>query len=114
MQVTNILRDIDDDLAAGRVYIARSAIERFGFPSPGAREELLRDHIAHADALYEQGLPAIALLARGQAAMALSAALYREVLREIEREGFGRKPGRVVVPLARREALANRDALEVA
>jgi phytoene synthase len=114
MQVTNILRDIDEDLATRRVYIARSAIERFGFPSPGEREELLRDHIARADALYEQGLPAIRLLARGQAAMALSATLYREILRQIEREGFGRRPGRVVVPLARREALANRDQLQSA
>ncbi len=94
MQVTNILRDIDEDLAARRVYISQSAIERFGFPAPGAREELLRDHIARADALYEEGLPAIGLLARGREAMALSAALYREILREIERDGFGREPGR--------------------
>jgi phytoene synthase len=114
MQVTNILRDIDEDLAARRMYIAQSAIERFGFPAPGAREELLRDHIARADALYEQGLPAIGLLARGREAMALSAALYREILREIERAGFGREPGRVVVPLARREALAKSNRLEPA
>jgi phytoene synthase len=109
MQVTNILRDIDEDLAARRVYISQTAIERFGFPAPGAREELLRDHIARADALYEEGLPAIGLLARGGEAMALSAALYREILREIERQGFGREPGRVVVPLERRELLTDRN-----
>jgi len=107
MQVTNILRDIDEDLANRRVYISHSAIERFGFPSPGAREQLLREHIARADALYEEGLPAIGLLARGRQAMALSAALYREILRQIEREGFGREAGRVVVPLERRKLLAN-------
>ena len=105
MQVTNILRDIDEDLAARRVYISQSAIERFGFPAPGAREELLRDHIARADALYEEGLPAISLLGRGREAMALSAALYREILREIERQGFGREPGRIVVPVWRRRML---------
>jgi 15-cis-phytoene synthase len=109
MQVTNILRDIDDDLATRRVYISQTAIERFGFPAPGAREELLRDHIARADALYEEGLPAIGLLARGREAMALSAALYREILRQIERQGFGREPGRVVVPLERRQMLADRN-----
>jgi phytoene synthase len=108
MQVTNILRDIDEDLASRRVYISQTAIERFGFPAPGAREELLRDHIARADALYEEGLPAIGLLARGREAMALSAALYREILRQIERQGFGREPGRVVVPLERRQLLADR------
>jgi phytoene synthase len=105
MQVTNILRDIDEDFAHGRLYIARTAIERFGFPSPGAREALLRDHIARADALYEEGLEAIALLRDGRRAMALSAALYREILRQLERDGFGRRPGRAVVPAWRRRML---------
>jgi 15-cis-phytoene synthase len=89
MQVTNILRDIDEDRAHGRVYIPRTAIERHGFPEPGAREGLLREWIARADALYEQGAGAIPLLAHGSAAMALSAALYREILRQLEREEFG-------------------------
>ncbi len=111
MQVTNILRDIDEDLAHGRLYIARTAIERFGFPSPGAREALLRDHIARADALYEDGLDAIALLRDGRRAMALSAALYREILRQIERDGFGRRPGRAVVPAWRIRALILRHRL---
>lgn len=105
MQVTNILRDIDEDLAHGRLYVSRSMIERHGFPQPGQREALLREQIARADALYEQGAAAIPLLASGQAAMALSAALYREILRQIEREGFGARPGRVVVPVPRRQAL---------
>jgi phytoene synthase len=111
MQVTNILRDIDEDFAHGRVYISRNAIERFGFPSPGAREELLRDHIARADALYEQGLQAIPLLGAGSRAMALSAGLYREILRQIEREGFGCSAGRVVVPAWRRRILVARHRL---
>ncbi len=98
MQVTNILRDIDEDLERGRIYIPRTLIERHGFPSPGARAQLLGEQIAHADALYEQGAGAIPLLRDGRAAMALSATLYREILRQIEREGFGRRPGRAVVP----------------
>jgi phytoene synthase len=97
MQITNILRDIDEDLAAGRVYIPHTLIRRFGFPAPGRREALLREQIARADALYEEGLGAIPLLRRGREAMALSAALYREILRQIERDGFGSKPGRAVV-----------------
>jgi 15-cis-phytoene synthase len=105
MQVTNILRDIDEDLAHGRLYISREMIERHGFPKPGRRGALLREQIAHADALYEQGAAAIPLLASGQAAMALSATLYREILRQIEAEGFGAKPGRVLVPVRRRRAL---------
>jgi phytoene synthase len=105
MQRTNILRDIDDDFAHGRAYIARTTIERFGLPIPGERQDLLRDQIARADALYRDGLGAIPLLSRGRQAMGVSAALYREILRQIERDGYGRKPGRVTVPAWRRRLL---------
>ncbi len=108
MQVTNILRDIDEDLEHGRLYIPRTLIERYGFPSPGAREALLRDRIARADALYEEGAGAIALLGCGRTAMTVAAALYREILRQIERDGFGRKSGRVVVPPSRTRSLIAR------
>jgi phytoene synthase len=98
MQHTNILRDIDEDQTHGRLYIPQSTIARFGAPVPGAREQLLRHEIRRADTLYENAHEAIALLMHGQRAMALSTALYREILRQIEREGFGRKPGVVKVP----------------
>ncbi len=98
MQVTNILRDIDEDLAHGRLYIARTTIERFGYPAPGARDALLRDQIAHADALFEEGAGAFPLLRSGRRAMSLAATLYREILRQIERDGFGREPGRSAIP----------------
>jgi phytoene synthase len=105
LQRTNILRDIDEDLANGHVYIAQSTIERFGFPTPGAREDLLRDQIACADALYTEGMGALGLLRHGQRGMSLAAKLYREILRQIEREGFGVRPGRVVVPAWRKRIL---------
>ncbi|HYB24639.1 MAG TPA: squalene/phytoene synthase family protein [Solirubrobacteraceae bacterium] len=98
MQRTNILRDIDEDHAHGRLYIARTTIERFGPPLPGAREELLRDQIARADALYEEGISSIPLLSQGRRAIALCADLYREILRQIERDGYGRTPGQATVP----------------
>jgi phytoene synthase len=113
MQVTNILRDIDEDLAHGRLYIPRSTIERFGYPAPGAREALLRDQITRADALYEEGSGAIPLLRDGRRAMALSATLYREILRQIERDGFGGKPGRAVVPAWRMRLLTARHRLTI-
>jgi phytoene synthase len=110
-QRTNILRDIDEDLANGRLYVARTTIERFGPPSPGARKELLRDQIARADRLYDDGLDAIPLLTRGRRGMALAAALYREILRQIERAGYGRAPGRVAVPAGRVRALTAKHRL---
>jgi phytoene synthase len=103
MQRTNVLRDIDEDLDAGRVYVPRTAIERFGGSlSPGERADLLRDQIARADALYEQGCAGIALLRRGRRAIAGAAAMYREILRQIERDGYGERPGRAVVPTRRK------------
>jgi phytoene synthase len=108
MQRTNILRDIDEDLARGRVYIATSTIERFGFPHPGQREELLHDQIARADALFAEGLTAIPLLREGGRAMGISGVLYREILRQIERDGFGRRAGRAKVPNWRKQRLIAR------
>jgi phytoene synthase len=108
MQRTNILRDIDEDLSHDRTYIARTTIERFGPPIPGAREDLLRDQIHRADALYEDGIAAVPLLRHGSEAMALSTTLYREILRQIERDGFGRKPGRATVPAWRKSQIATR------
>jgi phytoene synthase len=106
MQHTNILRDIDEDLAHGRLYIPRTLIEKYGPPLPDSREQLLRDQIARADHLYEQGMGAIPLLRTGQHAMGLSTVLYREILRQLERDGFGRKPGRATVPAWRKTMIA--------
>jgi 15-cis-phytoene synthase len=113
MQVTNILRDIDEDLTHGRLYISRTAIERFGFPAPGAREALLRDHIARADALFEEGAGAIPLLLNGRRAMALAASLYREILRQLERDGLGATPGRATVPIWRMRVLTAKHRLTI-
>ena len=106
MQRTNILRDIDEDRAHGRVYLARETLDRFGSPAPGARAGLLRDQIARADRLYDAGARGIPKLRNGRAAIRAAAAMYREILRQIEREGYGRVAGRAVVPRRRKLVLA--------
>lgn len=108
MQRTNIIRDIDEDLERGRVYIASSTIAHYGFPHPGRREQLLRDQIMRADQLFAEGLEAIPMLRRGARAMGISAELYREILRQVEREGFGRSPGRVRIPNWRKQLVVSR------
>ena len=110
MQRTNILRDIDEDLAYGRIYLARETVERFGSLEPGLREQLVRDQIRRAEALYEEGMAGIPALACGRRAIAAAAAMYREILRQIEREGYGRAAGRAVVPRRRKLAVAARHA----
>jgi phytoene synthase len=111
MQRTNILRDLDEDRAAGRTYLAQEATDRFGMPVPGAREALLRDQIAKADARYDEGIAGIALLRRGRAAIRAAAWMYREILRQIEREGLGARPGRASVSGARKLWVAARRGL---
>ena len=108
MQRTNMLRDIDEDLAAGRVYLARETVERHGSLEPGRRAGLLREQIAYADRLYELGLEGIGELRCGRRAIAAAAAMYREILRQIEREGYGASAGRASVGTARKLAVGGR------
>ena len=110
MQRTNILRDIDEDAAGGRLYLSQEAVFRFGTPVPGVREALLREQIARADALYEEGLAGVRLLSRGRAAVRVAAWMYREILRQIERDGYGARSGRAVVPRQRKLWIATRRA----
>ena len=118
MQRTNILRDIDEDAANGRVYIARETLERFGGDAgPGAREALLRDQIAPADALYDEGWPASASCAAGRRAIAAAA---RDVPRDPApdrarglrrpRRARGGPPSRKLRGRARRCGVAHADA----
>jgi phytoene synthase len=108
MQRTNILRDLDEDAASGRCYVARETMAVHGPPVAGLREALVRDQIARADAYYDEGLAGVPLLARGRFAIRAAAGMYREILREIERDGYGRRPGRAVVGTGRKLAVVAR------
>ena len=67
---------------------------------------MLREQIARADALYDEGLAGVHRLASGRVAVRAAGVMYREILRQIEREGYGARPGRAVVPTGRKLALA--------
>jgi phytoene synthase len=110
MQRTNILRDIDEDAANGRIYIAQEAIDRHGSLEPGRRAALVREQIALADALYDRGLAGVRELRQGRRAVAAAGTMYRELLRELEREGYGARAGRAVVPGHRKLRVAARGA----
>ena len=116
MQRTNILRDIDEDLAAGRIYLSHERLRAHGIdPSEtggprslkGAdRRALLQEEIALADAEYEAGLAGIGYLLHGRTSIRAAALLYREILRQIERDGYGsRRPHRPVVGRGRKALL---------
>src|SRR5260370_8999947 len=69
-QLTNILRDLGEDVARGRVYLPREDLVRFGYSEEelrqGARDgrlaELMRFEVAPANGYYEAALPLADLL----------------------------------------------------
>ena len=110
MQRTNILRDVDEDLANGRVYLAGDTLARFGITDLATqdRTELYRDQIDRADTLYDQGLHGVPMLVHGGRSVAAAGAMYREILREIERDGYGANRSRSVVSRPRKATIVAR------
>ena len=104
VQLTNILRDVAEDHAAGRVYLPAEDLARFGCP-PAALGgsnyspdfiELMKFEAARARALYAEALAlADPSRKRSLAAALVMGGVYRELLEKLERGGFRVKEGRV-------------------
>lgn len=96
MQLTNFLRDIDEDFQTrGRVYLPRDEMERFGITRDdiagrrfsSAFREFMRFQVARADGLYEfadKGI--IQLEPEGRFAVAMASTLYHAILRKLEQQ----------------------------
>lgn len=111
MQRTNILRDIDEDLVRGRVYIPTQTMVELGIRDLARddRTDLLKLEIAIADRRYDEGLAGVRYLLRGGRSVRAAGMMYREILRQLEREGLGRvRPQRVSVTTRRKLWLAGR------
>ena len=103
VQLTNILRDVAEDHAAGRVYLPAEDLARFGCSAqdlggsnyPPNFIELMKFEAAHARGYYAGALALAAPGAKRNLAPALViGALYRELLEKLERGGFRVKEGR--------------------
>lgn len=115
LQLTNIIRDVRQDAARGRVYIPADDLARFGCAADdlgaGRLSPPLRDVIAYectrARDYYRR---ARALLPREErrslAAAQIMGAIYRDLLRRIERSGYDVFSSRVAVPRPRQAAVA--------
>jgi phytoene synthase len=97
LQLTNILRDVGEDLSRGRVYLPQADLRRFGYDESDLRagvidgrfRALMRFEIDRANALYERGWPGIADLAPdGRLAVGAAISLYRGILGRIVDNGF--------------------------
>jgi 15-cis-phytoene synthase len=96
LQQTNILRDIREDLLAGRVYLPAEDLDRFGVrlrldgngrlaDDGGRLSELIRFSAERARDWYSQGLRLLPLLDwRSRSCCAAMAGIYRQLLARIE------------------------------
>ena len=94
LQLTNILRDVREDLDQNRVYLPREDLDRFHcdltYSSRQANpsfDALIRFEARRADRWFADGLPLLPLLDRRSAACAGSmAGIYRRLLRRMTRQ----------------------------
>ena len=106
-QLTNILRDLAEDAARGRVYLPQEDLDRFGYDvarlQQGVRDtafhDLMRFEVARAHAHYDRGWRLTPRLsASGQAVFLMMARTYRGLLCEIEKRDYDVFRSRVRVP----------------
>lgn len=98
MQLTNILRDVGEDLALGRVYLPDEDLARFGLTHADLATQrvdarfraLMEFEIARARQLYDEGLALIPLLSTGRGRLAFQFAVdaYSAILGRIGDNGY--------------------------
>ncbi len=97
LQLTNILRDVGEDWAAGRLYLPLDELAEFGLSesdlAAGAVDErwraLMRFQIARVHRLYAESLPGLAYLhPDGRYAINAAAQLYCAILDDLEAHGM--------------------------
>jgi phytoene synthase len=107
MQLTNILRDIGEDLQRGRLYLPASELEKFGVSEAQLRQGILDERyrrlmafqITRAREHYAKAAPGIPMLdARGRFAVKIAAEVYARILHRIEANGMDSLSKRAVVP----------------
>jgi 15-cis-phytoene synthase len=103
LQLTNILRDVGEDVARGRIYLPQEDLARFDLCDDDILAErldrrfraLMRFEIERAHQLYAEAKPGIALLsADSQLAIGAAAEIYRGILAKIianDYDVFGRR-----------------------
>ena len=120
LQLTNILRDVLEDRRAGRIYLPRADVERFGctldLDARGAMTDdrqrvgdLVRFEAARAELWYAEGLRLLPMLDhRSRACCAAMAGIYARLLQRIEADPARVTRGRTSVPVLQKMAVAAR------
>lgn len=127
MQLTNILRDVGEDLRRGRVYLPLDRMAAHGVdpealseaalgrcPAPAGYAALVEELLGRAEADYREAFPAIAALPSFfQRPVAVAARVYEGIHREIRRNGYDNLQRRAFTKLPRKGLLAGAALLEL-
>jgi phytoene synthase len=117
MQLTNILRDVAEDLRLGRIYLPAEELAAFGLSEADLREgkldgrfeDFMRFQIARARKLYAEAHAGVALLSPLSRLTAhLMGRVYAGILTAIERAGFDVFRGRAYLTTADKLRLSAR------
>ena len=117
LQLTNIIRDVAEDLRSGRVYLPAEDLERFRVSEADLRAGVVTKPIAallrfECERAHRHYQLAASQLPRTDAyslvAAEIMAAIYFGILRRIERHGYDVFRERVRVPRPQRAAIALR------
>jgi 15-cis-phytoene synthase len=113
-QLTNFIRDVDEDLDRGRVYLPQDDVRRFG-ADPWRRtadepwQAFLADQVARARSWYAVADEGIGLLpARSARCVGAARRLYAGILDRVEDAGYDVFSRRCRVPAWRKLAVAAR------
>jgi phytoene synthase len=115
VQLTNVLRDVGEDAAAGRIYLARDDLERLGVAPESLRATRPSDELRLLLALYAERAriyyERAAALVPEQDRRRLRPAeamgrIYRALLDELQRRGFPCLTGALRLSQRRRVAIA--------
>ena len=107
-QLTNFLRDVEEDLDRGRIYLPQADLRQFGVDLGIRRatpefQALMRYEIERNRALYSFADSGIAMLPpRSARCVGNARVLYARILDRIEAEGYDVFAGRVRVPTWRK------------
>jgi phytoene synthase len=127
LQLTNILRDVREDAAGGRIYLPAEDLRRFGLPDrpatllaalpPAAAdgpafEQLVAFEAARAREWFARGMALTPMLDRRSAACVLAmAGIYRRLLERIDAAPATALSGRMSLPTREKAWVAARGLL---
>ena len=120
LQLTNILRDIDEDAAIGRLYLPREYLQEAGITALDPKaiiaspciDTVCRRVASHAHHHYDEAQRILAARPRGRIKTPrLMGAVYSEILKASEAQGFAAPRRRVSLPKRRLLSLVLRQGL---